>query len=257
MKILHISDIHIDERGIYPGPWNAKANLNTALKHEFDADIIIISGDLANGSIEDYEYLKKRFEYVHKPMYLIPGNHDTHSGIEYLEPYLSKLHSPNISNDALIEHAYAIAVDKSKRILFLDSSNGYISDKQLQWALEETSAHKTDEYLIFTHYPPCLCKHKFMDTQSSLKNIKTVQATLKKIKNCKHIFTGHYHHKYEIQLKSKQIVHVAPAIQMQIEDNSDTFKCKSILPGWQLIEWKDDNSVTVEVFEEQEPTYML
>ena len=73
-----------------------------------------------------------------------------------------------------------------------------------------------------------------------------VQETLKSIKNLTHIFTGHYHSQFEVSM-GRQIVHVAPSTQMQIDPNVPYFNLQSSNPGWQVIKWKK-NFVETEVY---------
>ena len=45
----------------------------------------------------------------------------------------------------------------------------------------------------------------------------------------------------------RQIVHVAPSTQMQIDPNMPYFNLQSAAPGWQVIKW-GENFVETEVY---------
>ena len=77
VEIIHISDLHIGSirnKGLLK---NIVAKINST-----DADIVIISGDLADGScpIDDNSFLAFKDSKV--PIIFTPGNHDLYPGIE-------------------------------------------------------------------------------------------------------------------------------------------------------------------------------
>ena len=76
-------------------------------------------------------------------------------------------------------------------------------------------------------------------TDNPLKNIKEVQETLSSIDNLTHIFVGHYHCQFDLNI-GRQEVHVAPSTQMQIDPEKPYFNLQSSSPGWRTIEWGED-----------------
>ena len=138
---------------------------------------------------------------------------------------------------------YSIDLE-GRRIFFVDSACGDVSQEQLDW-LEREVPKVDDEVLLFMHHPPCFCNHRFMDLRYHLKNMVEVQQVFSKFNNLKHIFCGHYHFNFEVKM-GQQVVHAAPSTQMQIDPESPYFRLRSSAPGWVTINW-GENFVDTEV----------
>lgn len=230
LKIGQISDLHIGDDESLVQDIDVRANFMKALKSESmkDIDLLVLSGDLANEDAEPgaYKYIADVIKGLDVPCCVIPGNHDR---IEVMEQHLDlkgKVHNGKCY------YRYDIA---GRSIFFLDSACGEVSSEQLDW-LKVEAAKVEGEILLFVHHPPCHCGHRFMDLRYYMKNMVDVQKVLAEIPNLTHIFTGHYHHQFEVSL-GRQMVHVVPACQMQIDPNTPYFNLKSSAPGWQVINW--------------------
>ncbi len=81
MKLIHITDIHLvppGERllGLDPGE-RLKACIRDINIHHSDADLCVITGDLANrGETAAYTLLRERLLELKIPCQLLIGNHD-------------------------------------------------------------------------------------------------------------------------------------------------------------------------------------
>jgi Icc protein len=191
----------------------------------------VLSGDLANEDAEPgaYSFIANLLKESKVPVCVIPGNHDD---VEVMGKFFDL---EGRVCDGKCYYRYDIG---GRSIFFLDSADGTVSDKQLSW-LESEAAKVEGEIILFLHHPPCYCGHKFMDMKYSMKNIHEVQATLARIKNLKHIFTGHYHFEKQVEI-GNQIVYVTPSTQMQIDPNQSVFCLSSAAPGWRVIEWGEN-----------------
>ena len=240
LKIGQISDSHIGENTELVQGIDVRANFRKAIESESmrDLDLLVLSGDLANEDAEPgaYRYFVDFIKSYPVPVCVIPGNHDR---IEVMEKFFDL--SGKVQNGKCF-YRYDI---KGRSIFFLDSACGEVSSEQLDWLKVETAKVK-DEVILFVHHPPCYCGHRFMDLRYHMKNMVEVQETLKSIKNLTHIFTGHYHSQFEVSM-GRQIVHVAPSTQMQIDPNVPYFNLQSSNPGWQVIKW-EKNFVETEVY---------
>ncbi|MBO4713677.1 MAG: metallophosphoesterase [Fibrobacter sp.] len=234
IRIGQVSDIHIGEDEGFVQGIDVRANFESALKSKSmkDIDLLVLSGDLANEDGEEgaYKYVADLLKDYRVPVCVIPGNHDR---LDVMQKYFDL---EGKVRDGKCYYRYDIC---GRTLLFLDSGCGTVSKDQLDW-LKVEAAKVNDEILLFMHHPPCLCNHRFMDLKYSLKNIDEVQETLSSIKNIKHIFTGHYHFNFHLQLPSQQEVHVAPSTQMQIDPQAPIFNLMSSAPGWQVIEWGEN-----------------
>lgn len=233
LKIGQVSDLHIgDDESLVQGI-DVRANFKAALnsKSMEGLDLLVVSGDLANEDAEPgaYEYLAEQLNNLGIPYCIIPGNHDR---IEVMERYFDlkgKVHNGRCY------YRYDIG---GRSIFFLDSAVGDVSADQLDW-LKKEAAKVQGEIVLFMHHPPCFCNHRFMDLRFFLRNMLEVQGVFASIPNLTHIFSGHYHHPFELSL-GRQKVYVAPACQMQIDPNTPYFSLKSSNPGWQVIKWGKD-----------------
>lgn len=240
LKIGQISDIHIGEDENLVQGIDVRANFLKALQSKSmqGLDLLVLSGDLANEDAEPgaYKFIADVMKEYNKPYCIIPGNHDRIEVMEKFFDFSGKVH------DGKCYYRYDLA---GRSIFFLDSACGEVSREQLDW-LKSEAAKVDGEILLFVHHPPCFCGHRFMDLRYHMKNMVEVQEALAGIENLTHIYVGHYHAKFEVNM-GRQIVHVAPATQLQIDPNTPYFTLQSSAPGWQLIKW-GKNFVETEVY---------
>ena len=233
LKIGQISDPHIGENECLVQGIDVRKNFLAAYNSESmrDLDLLVLSGDLANEDAEPgaYSFIANLLKESKVPVCVIPGNHDD---VEVMGKFFDL---EGRVCDGKCYYRYDIG---GRFIFFLDSADGTVSDKQLSW-LESEAAKVEGEIILFLHHPPCYCGHKFMDMKYSMKNIHEVQAALARIKNLKHIFTGHYHFEKQVEI-GNQIVYVTPSTQMQIDPNQSVFCLSSAAPGWRVIEWGEN-----------------
>ena len=241
LKIGQISDIHIGNGNELVQGIDVCANFRKALNSDSmqGLDLLVLSGDLSENSDPGaYEYVASLLKDYKSPYCIITGNHDNINVMRQYFDLESVIHG---------DRCYYRYDLEGRTIFFLDSACGNVSPEQLTWLQEEASKIK-GEVILFMHHPPCFCGHRFMDLRYHLENMVEVQQVLAGIKNLTHIYAGHYHHHFEVNM-GRQIVHVAPATQFQIDPNVPYFNLKSAAPGWQLIEWGEKFVETTVYFE--------
>lgn len=242
LKIGQLSDIHIGEDENLVQDIDVRGNFQKALnsKSMQDLDLLVLSGDLANENGEPgaYKYIAEVLKNYDKPWCVIPGNHDRLDVMEQYFDLSGKVHNGRCY------YRYDI---NDRSIFFLDSADGTISKDQLEWFKAEANAVE-GEMILFTHYPPCFCGHRFMDMRYHMKNIVEVQEVFSSIKNLTHIYVGHYHSQFKVNV-GRQLVHVSPSIQMQIDPDVPYFRLKSSAPGWQVIKWGENFEETEVYFD--------
>ncbi len=229
LKIGQITDLHIGEDENLVQGIDVRANFLKALnsKSMADIDLLVLSGDLANedGEPGAYHFVKEQVKNLKVPVLVIPGNHDRLDTMAEFFDLEGKIHDGKCYFKHEIE---------GRTLFFLDSACGTVSRDQLDWLKSET-AKVQGKVFLFMHHPPCLCGHRFMDSKYSLKNKEEVQEALAGIPNLTHIFCGHYHSHFELDM-GRQKVHVAPSTQMQIDSHAPHFILKSSAPEWMTIE---------------------
>lgn len=231
LKIGQISDIHIGEDESLVQGIDVRANFMKALNSPsmHGIDLLVLSGDLANEDAEPgaYEYMRDQVAKMSIPVCIIPGNHDR---VEVMQNYFDL---PVKNGKCYYRFDF-----QGRSMFFIDSACGEVSQDQLDW-LEQEIPKVKEEVLLFMHHPPCFCNHRFMDLRYHLRNMVDVRKVLNKFDNLKHIFCGHYHSDFCVEIDGKT-VHVAPSTQMQIDPNAPYFNLKSSAPGWQVINWGED-----------------
>ena len=119
-------------------------------------------------------------------------------------------------------------------IIFLDTTTGVVSQKQLNWLKEQLAAHQ-EELIIFMHHPPLIGGVPFMDSKHYLRNMDEVQAVLTAHPYNLTIFTGHYHVEKTIRYKNLE-VNITPSCFFQIDQQSREFKVDHYRVGFRKIE---------------------
>ncbi len=240
LTVAQLSDIHIGADSDFVQGINVRENFRSALYSPSvqGADLIMLSGDLTDdGSIDGYEFVKREMEKCGKPWRFILGNHDDHDNC-------FKVFKKDTECPFADTYDYTFEFG-GHYFVCLDSANGNINENQRLWLKKQVEVDQ--EAILFTHYPPCICGHKFMDSRYAMNDLENVQKLLASFKNLKNIFCGHYHSEFNIELPSGQKVYVAPPTQMQIDPEQQDFTLVTTKPAWQIISFKEDGP-SVEVF---------
>jgi 3',5'-cyclic-AMP phosphodiesterase len=116
---------------------------------------------------------------------------------------------------------FAKKIGKST-FLFLDSSRGFHSDKQLNW-LKRQLKNAKDDLFVFMHHPPIKAGVPFMDGKYALQDIKTIQEIFFAYPKNISIFTGHYHVDKTIRIDNL-FIQITPSLFFQIDQGSTDFK---------------------------------
>ncbi len=225
MNIIHISDLHVGEETEFTHNIDTRKNLTTLLshikKHEFD--VLVIGGDLAysTGSKTIYSYIAQQLETIHQQVFIIAGNHDN-----------KQLLFQTFSHAILDKHLYYTTMVEEKKLIFLDSSNGFIDNKQLSWLTQELQGEK--DCIIFMHHPPLFANVPHMDKKYPLQNRDELTHIFHSHPYPLTIYCGHYHCAKTIQSKNIT-VHICPSNFYQIDDNSQLFKIANTNIGFQKI----------------------
>ena len=204
LKFAQISDVHF-----YTGDDNTSYKLRAESDKLLDDAIaqinetpninfVMFTGDQIDKSFE--KELRAFLPHAQKlvyPWYVTFGNHDTCLG-GYLTPevYLSMVHKANPSFDFKKPY-YSFAPQKGYKVIVLDTiirdrltSNGQISEEQLEWLDKELDDAGKDTVLIFMHVPVI---EPFASASHLLLNANDVQTIIEKHKNPIAVFQGHYH----------------------------------------------------------------
>ncbi len=195
------------------------------------ADHIVISGDLClrDGERRIYEWVKMQLQQLNIPYDLIPGNHDDPA-------LLAEVFS--VEADLQEGALYFTRTLGSHRIIFLDTTTGYLPLLQREW-LRQQLAGINRSALIFMHHPPLEGGVPHMDEHYPLQNREEVQAIFSAHPHPVTVFCGHYHVAKTLQ-QSNLIVHITPTTYFQIDQFSEAFAVDHKQPGFRIIDLEDE-----------------
>lgn len=217
VKIIQITDLHIDIEGESPFDIDVRQNFLKIIDKIkiLEPEHLVISGDLCyrDGDESIYNWIRKVVDATGIPYSVIAGNHDD-SALLAKTFELEHL----MTGDELF---FAKKLGKSTT-LFLDSSKGYHSVKQLKW-LKRQLKNAKDELFVFMHHPPILAGVPFMDGKYALQDIKAIQEIFFAHPKNISIFTGHYHVEKSIRINNL-LIQITPSLFFQIDQGSVDFK---------------------------------
>jgi len=195
MKLIHISDIHINPEPILESDpvINFQACMNHVEKHHSDADMVVITGDLTHhGQRSSYMKLNEMLSSWSINPLLILGNHDERES--FLEVF------PDTPKD---EHGFIqyVVRNATGHFIFLDTIQpgthaGYFCENRQTWLRTQLGvAHaKNQQVYIFMHHNPVKVGVKSSDT-IGLTDDEAFQKILSEFHDTiRHIFFGHCHY---------------------------------------------------------------
>tara|TARA_B100000579_G_scaffold255201_1_gene210102 strand:- start:1531 stop:2328 length:798 start_codon:yes stop_codon:yes gene_type:complete len=196
MKIIHLSDTHVDPEILYniDSQKRFKQALNHIKDNHTDADHFMITGDLTHfGNDESYQIFIKILSDAELPDHLYPklilGNHDNRENF--------KKHFPNIKTD---ENGFVQYVEKDndKVFIFLDTNlpntdAGHLCNKRQQWLRDILEKEQKNKIYIFMHHNPLAIGHINSDGIGLVQREDLKKILLNYQNSIQHIFFGHQH----------------------------------------------------------------
>jgi len=194
MKIVHISDIHINPDPIAGGDSiSAFADCLAHIeKRHSDADAIVISGDLSHhGQREAYQKLREMLKASPLKPLLMIGNHD------HREMFRDVF--PEVETDA-DGHVQYVREIGGHRLIFLDTNivanhSGRLGPRRQAWLRVQLAKAAEDRLpaLIFLHHNPVNTGVMAIDILGLVQK-KEFAAILREYRDTvRHVFFGHCH----------------------------------------------------------------
>lgn len=218
-KIAYITDIHTDDKIAAASNIDTRSNFEAVMRdvQYANVDFIVLGGDLGEPGALSWLFDKLKGYKI----FVTPGNHDQSADIARFLPY--KLNG---------KYLYTHHSDDHNLYLFLDSSDSFINQQQLEWLKKMTDTEK--RILTFVHHPILPIDTK-MDEVHNLKYRNEVISTLKSSNKNITIFCGHYHmiddHSYE---NIRQIV--TPAVSFQVKKDASEIETHDSFFGYRVLD---------------------
>jgi len=194
MKFIQITDTHLMPKGeILHGlnPYDRlKACIEDINKNHSDAELCVITGDLAHTAMPDaYVDLRACLSELPMPVYLLVGNHDRRHQLLAVFP------------DTLVDsHGFVqFEIDCSAgRFLMLDTVEegkgwGSYCKKRLAWLRDALAKSQDRNVYLFMHHPPFDVGIPCCDRLGLGSDGREMGEVLADYTNIRHLFFGHVH----------------------------------------------------------------
>ncbi|HFA51282.1 MAG TPA: metallophosphoesterase [Bacteroidetes bacterium] len=244
MKIVQITDLHVADEGVGTNGVDVRQNFQAVLKttRSLAPDLIVLTGDLCYdvGEERTYRWIRSHLDFLKIPYTAIGGNHDSSSMLAkafHIDHLL-------VGNELFYRREL-----EGWNVLFLETSVGELSEKQLLWLEIELSKIGRDA-VIFMHHPPIISGVPFMDNKHALRNMAEVQAVLFNFPHHLSIFCGHYHVE-KVVCQRNLTVHITPSVFFQIDWHAEGFKVDHHRIGLREINLRNDGVVESTVIYQQ------
>lgn len=242
MKVVQITDVHVDSRERAPGgvdTWE-RAWWACGAAAEFDPDLVVITGDvgLHLGTLETYREYKEMLHHLPCDYLLLPGNHDQRSlfAEAFGRRYQGTAEYPWL--DRRVEVG-------GLTMLLVDTADAHVHPRQLQWLdsmlSEQAAAAQRGEgarkLLLWTHHPTITGFHRFMDASYPLENAAEVRELLQRYGDTLdlHLFCGHYHCEHAHQWHGIH-QYCTPATYVQLDPEADELSITAEGPAIRVID---------------------
>ncbi len=204
LRIAQISDAHFssyEQNTSYKTLEDSAALLDDAIMQVNTSgayDFVIFTGDLINtpkvSELENFLSHAKRLVY---PWYAIDGNHDICIDGPLTKTKFMSVIGKNNSNMKQNNIYYAFTPKRGYRVICLDSiidnkitTNGRISQEQLEWLQNELNTYKKETIVLCTHVP---VMEPYSSSNHKMENEYELKRVLRTHKNPVIVLQGHYH----------------------------------------------------------------
>ncbi len=179
-----------------------------------DADAIFLTGDLSQDeTVESYSHLSKQLQEVEKPIYWIPGNHDS---LVTMESVFEK--SNNFQRGMILSTSCWDFIFINTKIDGRES--GYIASSELKRLFSELSLVRGKKIAIIMHHHPSAVNTPLVDGYI-LENQKEFWQVLENF-NIDLIICGHVHNDYTLIFNNTSI-ETSPATCLQWQKGVSDF----------------------------------
>ena len=242
MKIIHMSDLHIADKGEPIWDTDTKAHFDSAIekiRQEQDIDAIFITGDIADkGAVWSYKYVDQAMSKLGIPTYVCPGNHDW---------------IPNMCEILKYCEIRKSVIIGEWRFLFLDSTvidPDDVTKNKARGYFKNSDRHYIESTLRACSGPTCILLHHspiepggWMN-KKLLENRNEFKEFISDKEHVKLVLFGHIH--YPMTEVHKGVLYSsAPSIGFAFDKDMPKYQIMDKQEGYSIIHIEGDNSINV------------
>ncbi len=218
MLIAQLSDTHLRASGrLLHGAIDTERALDACIDHlrrlDPAPDVVLATGDLADGGLpEEYARLRRAFDRLPMPVYVIPGNHDDRGPLR--DAFADQGYLPTAG-----EFLHYTVEAYSLRLIGLDTVipgevGGAICPARLAWLGDRLTEQPERPTLIFMHHPPFSTGIGFMDSPP-LEGADALRCLILRHRQVRQIVCGHIHRAIHLSWAGTTAA-IAPSVVYQM-----------------------------------------
>ncbi|SOD98634.1 metallophosphoesterase family protein [Spirosoma fluviale] len=225
MRIAFLTDMHLGAEGELPEGVDVRQNFLKALDFlsELKPSCLVLGGDFCNatGDLSIYKWVRQQIDALPFPYYVISGNHDNSMMLAEVFNKKHDLHEGELY--------YALPLE-GRPALFLDSSEGVLSDQQWTWFRDYLSALRDTNIIVFMHHPPLPADVQFMDRKYPFRQSEQFIELVRDLPCHITVVCGHYHVEKVVQ-RGNLLALLSPSTFYQMKQDTVGFSIDTLRIG--------------------------
>lgn len=196
-----------------------------------EPELILLTGDLSQDETKEaYERIAETLSCFTCPKYWIPGNHDD---ADYIQSVFTERHIQDQKH--IILHDWQLILLDTKKP---DAVEGYLAEEQFEFMESILGTYPELPTLIFLHHHPLPVGSLWLD-RLMLTNADDFWKQLEPYHHIKGVICGHVHQEHE-STQGPILFYSTPSTCFQFKRYSKPFGVEELMPGYRVIELKDD-----------------
>lgn len=195
IKIIQITDTHLlkNDESVFGVDTNtAFKKIISNMKDEIkDAYAIFLTGDLSQDeSLESYEIISNSLKDFDKPVYWIPGNHDSITNMHLVFESTNNFTKGKLLSTPLWDFIFLNTKQEYQE-------SGFLADPELEFLQFELSKKRTNPVALVMHHHPIPVKTPLIDKFILENRDKLLEIIAQSQINL--LICGHVHHDYSLR----------------------------------------------------------
>lgn len=237
--ILQISDCHIlAESGATLLGIDTEQSLRHVLKYAYkkegQADLILLSGDLAEQPCQSsYQKIVRALQPYNTHTLCLPGNHDD---LRLMQRYIN-LPTLNCAKHTIVKNWQLICLNSQK----VNTHSGYVAKSEQVFLTDVLTQHPGLNTLVAIHHHVIATNSHWMDGMI-VNNKEELLTLIRPYSQVKAISCGHIHQALEVQIENLLLLGT-PSTCFQFKPHCTEYTLDDKTPGYRVILLYPDGSI--------------